>query len=261
MKRQVNRMLKIGQVAEMLNMSSDSLKFYEDKKLLFPQRNEDNGYREYSVLDILDILTINFYRNIDFEIKKIQDIRKNKSINDLFELLKQQEQKIEDEIKQKQNILDRIANTVSDYTRIKNNLGIFTIRKFEPVVVEADASNIIQLDKEGTNVSSESFFSWNNLIRMGEFDNTGILNDKILVVRETEASEASKGIITFPKCIYTVLEASGTDDMDAEIGGKIMNAAMEMKAELLGTFIVRNLIVTYEDRIDKIYSEIYVPIK
>ena len=254
-------MLKIGQVAEMLNMSSDSLKFYEDKKLLFPKRNEDNGYREYSVLDILDILTINFYRNIDFEIKKIQDIRKSKSIDGLYDLLKQQQQKIEDEIRLKQNILDKIANTITHCNIIKENLGALSIREFEPVVALSDASNIIKFDKEQTNADTESVFSWNNLMRMGRFNSAGILDDKILVVRAAQANDKKEEIIAFPKCIYTVTEAGGNDDMDAEIGEQIMKAAIKMKAELLGTFMVRNLIVTYEDRIDKIYSEIYVPIK
>jgi DNA-binding transcriptional MerR regulator len=262
--QEVIKMLKISQVAGMLNITSDSLKFYEDKKLLFPKRNEENGYREYSLMDILDILTINFYRNLNFEIKKIQEIRKNKSIDDLYELLKQQEQKTEEEIKLKQKVLDNIRNTVSDYKRVKENLGGFTIREFKPVVVENDASNIIQFDKPRTSADADSFISWNNLIRFSRFNETQIYDTKILIVRDAvEDAETSEDeeIIHLPKCIYTVIEASGKDNLDAEIAEKIKEAAANMNVVLLGTCIVRNLIVTYEDRIDRIYSEIYVTVK
>lgn len=257
-------MLKISQVAKMLNITSDSLKFYEDKKLLFPNRNAENGYREYSILDILDILTVNFYRNLNFEIKKIQEIRKNKSIDDLYELLVQQEQKTEDEIKQKQKVLENIRNTVSDYKRIKENIGVFTIKEFEPVIVENDASNIIQFDKPQIDADADSFISWNNLIRFSKFNETEIYDTKILIVRdakdETDIS-ANEEIIHLPKCIYTVIEASGKDNLDAEVAEKIKEAAMSMDVQLTGICIVRNLIVTYEDKIDKIYSEIYVTVK
>ena len=60
-----------------------------DKRLILiiPKKNVENGYREYDHFDIYDITTINFYREIDIEIKKIQEIKKNMSIEDLEFLL------------------------------------------------------------------------------------------------------------------------------------------------------------------------------
>lgn len=65
-------MYNIGEVSKYLGVSRDTLKFYENKGLINPKKNEENGYREYDYFYIYDITTINFYREIDIEIKKIK---------------------------------------------------------------------------------------------------------------------------------------------------------------------------------------------
>ncbi len=65
-------MYTIGQVSKFLGISRDTLKFYEDKGLVNPKKNDENGYRIYNNFDIYDIATINFYREIDIEIKRFK---------------------------------------------------------------------------------------------------------------------------------------------------------------------------------------------
>ncbi|MCC0653883.1 MerR family transcriptional regulator [Clostridioides sp. ES-S-0005-03] len=74
-------------VSKFLGISRDTLKFYENKGLVNPKKNDENRYRKYNQFDIYDITTINFYREMEIEIKKIQEIRKSKSINNLELLL------------------------------------------------------------------------------------------------------------------------------------------------------------------------------
>ncbi|HGM3488157.1 TPA: MerR family transcriptional regulator [Clostridioides difficile] len=38
-------MYTIGQVSKFLGISRDTLKFYEDKGLVNPKKNDENGYR------------------------------------------------------------------------------------------------------------------------------------------------------------------------------------------------------------------------
>lgn len=91
-------MYTIGQVAKFLGVSRDTLKFYEEKGLVNPQQKSENGYRIYDHFDIYDITTINFYREIDVEIKKIQELRKGKSIDDIQSMLVEKEQEVLEEI-------------------------------------------------------------------------------------------------------------------------------------------------------------------
>ncbi|EOP68771.1 hypothetical protein IIQ_02024 [Bacillus cereus VD118] len=66
-------MYTIGQVAKFLSVSRDTLKFYEEKDLVKPKQNVENRYRTYNHLDIYDITTVNFYREMDIEIKKFRN--------------------------------------------------------------------------------------------------------------------------------------------------------------------------------------------
>lgn len=84
------------------------MKFYEDKGLVNPKKNAENGYREYDQFDIYDITTINFYREIDIEIKKIQEIRQDKSIVDVEVLLEEKEQALLEEIEYKNLLLKKV---------------------------------------------------------------------------------------------------------------------------------------------------------
>ena len=74
-------MYTIGQVAKFLGVSRDTLKFYEEKGLVNPKQDDENGYRKYNHFDKYDIITINFYREIDIEIVKIQEIKKVRVCN------------------------------------------------------------------------------------------------------------------------------------------------------------------------------------
>jgi DNA-binding transcriptional MerR regulator len=56
------KMFKINEVAEEFNVNPNVLRFYEKKKLLTPARN-DNGYRMYSIEDILQFNNCRSRRN------------------------------------------------------------------------------------------------------------------------------------------------------------------------------------------------------
>ena len=68
-----NNMFKINQVAEEFNVNPNVLRFYEKKKLLTPKRN-DNGYRMYSIEDMLQFQMILLYRKMGFSIDNISRI-------------------------------------------------------------------------------------------------------------------------------------------------------------------------------------------
>lgn len=68
-----NNMFKINEVAEEFNVNPNVLRFYEKKKLLTPKRN-DNGYRMYSIEDMLQFQMILLYRKMGFSIDNISRI-------------------------------------------------------------------------------------------------------------------------------------------------------------------------------------------
>lgn len=61
--------------AEMLSgISRRNIRFYEDKGLLHPQRNEGNDYREYTQADIDVLKLIRMLRMLDVPLEQIKDV-------------------------------------------------------------------------------------------------------------------------------------------------------------------------------------------
>lgn len=141
----------MGQVAKILGISRDTLKFYEEKNLINPKQDEENGYRKYNFKDIYEIVTVNFYRDIDIEIKKIQEIKKSDDLNTIESILNEKQRKIEEEIEYKKLLLKRIKDIKEDCKSIKESLNKFTIRKMKPIVITNEINmkgNVIETYSE-----------------------------------------------------------------------------------------------------------------
>ncbi len=50
--------MKINQVEELTGVTKKNIRFYEEQKLISPQRNPANGYREYSMEDVKQLSRI-----------------------------------------------------------------------------------------------------------------------------------------------------------------------------------------------------------
>ena len=121
----------IGEVAKMLDISTRTLRFYDEKGLVKPAYTEENGYRFYEKEQIRQIELILFLKDLGFSLKQIktliQDERGSKSLE---LLLKQQYQENKQKIneltaKQKQiehlqkiGVLSAALTNFSDITSI-----------------------------------------------------------------------------------------------------------------------------------------------
>lgn len=56
--------MKINQVAELVEMTSKNIRFYEDQGLIKPGRDPENGYREYSMEDAEQLSRIKLLRQL-----------------------------------------------------------------------------------------------------------------------------------------------------------------------------------------------------
>lgn len=264
-------MYSVGQVAKFLGVSRDTLKFYEDKGLVNPKKNIENGYREYNQFDIYDITTINFYREIDIEIKKIQEIRTNKSIDDLELLLEEKEQVILDEIEYKKLLLKKVRLIKEDCEKIKQYLGKYTIKEMKPLEVKGEIKNITDYDKYETlrkNTDSlKNTVTLTALRRVISFNEEGMIGDKFVIVREVEESDKNiEGeVFAHPNCIYTIIEdgrySTDGENIDNKVEASLRKIAIENGYEPLGVVYVNILLTTYEEGLERVFLEIYAPIK
>ncbi|MBT9776647.1 MerR family transcriptional regulator [Clostridium sp. MCC353] len=93
--------MTIKEVEEKTGLARSNIRFYEKEKLIEPERNKTNGYREYSEKDVSDIKKIAYLRTLDIPVEEIRKI-KTEEIS-LHQVLKNQEQKLETQISDLQN--------------------------------------------------------------------------------------------------------------------------------------------------------------
>ncbi|WP_442602817.1 MerR family transcriptional regulator [Paenibacillus sp. KN14-4R] len=264
-------MYTIGQVAKFLGVSRDTLKFYEEKELVKPQQNTENGYREYNHFDIYDITTVNFYREMDIEIKKIQELRKGKSIEEIQSLLEEKEQAVLEEIEYKKQLLKKLQIVKEDCEKIKLFLGKYIVKEMKPLEIKGEIDHFTAYDEYETlqeNTDSlKKAVTLTSLTRVISFNEEGMIGNKFIIAKKLEDfdGEIEGEILSHPKCMYTVIEdgrwSTGGKNIDRNVEASLRKVAIDEGYELLGLVYINLLLTTYEDDLERVFFEMYAPIK
>lgn len=124
----------IGDLAKKLNITTRTIRYYDQKGLVKPSRVSEGGYRLYSDEQIKQLKLIIFLKELGFSLKDIQKILEDKNGDKLIDLLLEDQlkrnraetQKLEEQNKkivQLQKVLSKPNNIaeVTDITKIMNN--------------------------------------------------------------------------------------------------------------------------------------------
>ena len=89
--------MKIYQVEELVGITKNNIRFYEEQKLLCPKRNPENDYREYSLEDVRQLEKIKLLRKLSVPIEDIRLLENGRL--SLTQSMNQQIERIEKEQK------------------------------------------------------------------------------------------------------------------------------------------------------------------
>lgn len=70
--------MKINQVEELVGITKKNIRFYEEQGLLNPERNPENGYREYNLKDVEELNKIKLFRKLSIPIEEIKRLKEGK---------------------------------------------------------------------------------------------------------------------------------------------------------------------------------------
>ena len=70
--------MKINEVEAIVGISKKSIRFYEEEGLLCPQRNSENGYRNYSDADMDTLLKIKALRKLGLPLDEIRSLQQGR---------------------------------------------------------------------------------------------------------------------------------------------------------------------------------------
>lgn len=103
----------IGEISKICDIPIRTLRYYDDIKLVVPEKRKDNNYRLYHANQIIQINQILQYKIQGYSIKEIKEHLKNNCIEFSKDTLTIKRKEIQDTIHQLQNLEKRIAYQLS----------------------------------------------------------------------------------------------------------------------------------------------------
>lgn len=111
------RALSIGRLAKAANVSIDTVRFYEKSGLLPPAARRPSGFREYTDLDLRQLVFIRRARGLGFSVDEIGELL---HLNDETDF-----QRINAVIAQKRSLVDSRINELQRWREALNELDRF----------------------------------------------------------------------------------------------------------------------------------------
>ena len=140
--------LTVGEIAEVLGLSVETIRYYGREGLIHPQKNPMNGYWEYSSDDVLRISDILFYRYMNMSISNIRKIMEGAPLEDIGDIMDDTEGELVQKIRELTLSLEELHLWRQDYKEELKNIGKFSIAQ-KPKVLR-----IGRYQEEGENIAS-----------------------------------------------------------------------------------------------------------
>lgn len=192
----------IGEVSSRLGLSRDTLRFYERKGIIQPEK-QDNGYRAYTYEDIRKLLNVMFYRRLNFSLEDINRILYKNSFPSYRSMIQEKitEEKLQVE-KHKQSLV-QLIHLQQLYKNAEQCLDRYAIRPFKPHYQIEDSG---LLDRTGISDLCSLYQEY----RLTEQD-VRLQGQRLMIPRDTaEAMKLEKElegqpVIRHERCVYTVI--------------------------------------------------------
>lgn len=263
---------RIGELAGLFNISTDTLRHYDKIDLLKPEFNERTDYRYYSIRNFFKLSRILFFRSLNISLEDIKKYMKNKNRNNLLSMLKKKEEEIDikinslinlrNKIHAKHELLDSINNEL-DQIKIKiipERMGVF----LDMSRVESD-SDIVQALK-----SNEKYLKVSSWLIEGQIYTSlskenmekGILNKFSYFIEIVNLDqEPCKQIRVIPETQYACIAFLGPYKEMGRHYEILIKWIHEMGYKITGDSIEKNIVdYGFSDSENEYISEIQIPI-
>lgn len=119
-------MYKINELSSLFDVSTNTIRRYEDYGYISPSRDDENNYRYYSEEDIDKLVYVSKSRGFGFSHTDISDMTKA-SIYDLVDIYEKRNLEFDEEIKLLQEKKNRLKNDLKLLINCRDNVGRFIV--------------------------------------------------------------------------------------------------------------------------------------
>lgn len=261
----------IGDISKMTGIPVQTLRYYEDRGILKPHRNETSGYRYYSAWDTNDVFDLMILKDNHFSIDQIESLIHSADTDQIDSILKGNTMDIQKEINQLNHSLKTISllqqnlektKHISEYDREESpSLSFYLYRKENDVENKEGSRNLKQLYEE----------------RKGWIDQIGNLTPTFLVdslsplswywgfsdihkeILENEIHAEPDYVIDGNTSLHTVFEAhdEGTfEEALKNVLNNVDNMNLSIFSHPYGTLLIK----THDHNTYTRYFEIWIPV-
>lgn len=117
----------IGEMAKLFDVSADTLRYYEKAGLMPSHKNTANGYRYYTYDDLVILMDILFFRNMDVAVKDIRRIMTEMDIDEIKQVIMHNQQIVEDNIRELIRQRKMLAQVAGHYALCGQMLNRYAI--------------------------------------------------------------------------------------------------------------------------------------
>lgn len=124
--------MKINQVEELVEITKKNIRFYEDQGLLCPDRNPENGYRDYNLKDVDTLMKIKLLRKLSVPIEEIRSLQDGSlSFDTCMERQMSRFQTEQHNLKLATQLCERLSDEVTDLSMLKASEYLSQMKQME----------------------------------------------------------------------------------------------------------------------------------
>ena len=263
----------IGELAKMLGITAETIRYYERKGIIQPIHDENTGYRYYTTWDLHMMIRARCYLGFGFTIEQTVKMLQKSNLDDINDVLFEQELLIEKQIVYYMNLLKQIRinrSLIEDFQNqsvqlsIKKNPAMFRINtqtNYHLILSKQQQIEIKSMSEKIPFVFSTALFKKNNILNNNtEFDfgiGIGEQFARLLNIQETGY------IHYYPSqlCLYMCVPSRSSQFLTSQIMQPAFDYMKENNLELNGD-IITQIIAMYKPG-DEYFNwhNVWIPIK
>lgn len=119
----MKKFFTISEISKLFHVTAPTLRYWQRENLIHVNKNDENGYRQYTFPEMLQISDILFYRSLNVPIKKLKNLDKL-NISMIDSMLSETQGDIEKEIDRLINANEKLKlrrKKIDELIEIKNN--------------------------------------------------------------------------------------------------------------------------------------------
>lgn len=151
---------KIGDVARILGISSDLLRYYEKKGIVHPVKDPHNDYRYYEAWDINFLMDCIWYKSFHFGLDQVAEIITDSTAEEVADVLDRKVIELRAQIRRNELLVRRAREHQADLLRLKNQLGQCILRESPEIVRYINRYNYKYDNSESLHAVSQEWLEY-----------------------------------------------------------------------------------------------------